>query len=366
VTLAPTPPAERDAAIDVLRGVALFGVLLENLQHFASPSYAALVASGAATAADRLGLGALRLLCDNKVYLLFAFLFGYGIALQMLRSAHEGAGFAAVHLWRMACLFLIGVANLLVWTGDILSTYAVLGCALLPLRARSDAALARLAACLLAAPTLLVAAIGAAAGALPDARVDAEAWVGAFLYPARQACFAFAMFALGLAAGRRALLSDAAALRRAWGALPLALGTGLAGNLAFAALEAAGPPPLSWGALALEATLAVAAPALAFAYVVLVLRWARAPRWTPRLAPLAAVGRATLSNYLLQSALGTGVVARLGPIHPPAGLLLTLVVFGAQVWASARWLARFRFGPVEWLWRSVAYRRLEPLRAALP
>jgi uncharacterized protein len=366
VAIGPTPPAQRDAAIDGLRGVALFGVLLENLQHFASPTYAELVASGAAGAADRLGLGAIRLFCDNKVYLLFAFLFGYGIALQMLRDAREGPSFVAVHLWRMACLFLIGVANSLVWSGDILTTYAVLGCALLPLRRSPEAALVRLAGALLATPTLALAAIAAGAGTLPWPGADLEAAVAGHVYPARQGCFSFAMFALGLAAGRRRLLSDASWLARAGRALPLALATGLTGNFAFAAVEAASPPPLSAAAVAREATLAVAAPALAFAYAVAVLRWARRQRRPAALGPLAAVGRTTLTNYLVQSALGTGVVARLGPIHPPAGLLLTIGVFGAQVAASALWLARYRFGPVEWLWRSLAYGRREPLREALP
>jgi uncharacterized protein len=365
VTLAPTPPAQRDAAIDVLRGVALFGVLLENLQHFAKPSYAELAASGAAMALDRLGLGAIRMLCDNKVYLLFAFLFGYGIALQMLRDARDESAFVGLHLWRMACLFVIGLANLLMWTGDILTAYAVLGCLLLPLRHRSDAALVRIAGCLLVAPAVAIALAGPSA-LLPWGRPEVEAAVAGLLYPVRQSCFAFAMFALGLAAGRRRLLSDAGWTLRAGAALPLALGVGLTGNLAFAIVEAHAPPPLSWAAVAREATLAVAAPALAFAMLLLVLRWARARAGRGLRRPLAAVGRTTLSNYLLQSAIGTGIVARLGPIHPPAGLLLTLVVFAAQLWASTRWLARYRFGPVEWLWRSLAYGRREPLREALP
>ena len=365
MTLAPTPPAERDAAIDVLRGAALFGVLLENLQHFTHPTYVELIASGAATSLDRLGLGAIRMFCDNKVYLLFAFLFGYGIALQMLRDSRNGASFVALQLWRMACLLLIGLANVLMWTGDILTTYAVLGCLLLPLRHRSDAALVRTAACLLVAPGLAVAGVAAAAHALPWSRPDVGAVVAGLVYPIRQSCFAFATFALGLAAGRRRLLSSEASCERAARALPLAVGVGLAGNLAFAVIEADAPPPLSWEAVAREATLAVAAPALAFAIALYVLHWARARAGAGLRGPLAAVGRTTLSNYLLQSAIGTGIVARLGPVHPPGGLLLTLVVFGAQLAASALWLARFRFGPVEWLWRSVAYGRREPLREAL-
>jgi uncharacterized protein len=365
VTLAPTPPAERDASIDVLRGAALFGVLLENLQHFASPTYLELVASGSASGLDRISLGALRLFCDNKVYLLFAFLFGYGIALQMQRSSQKGASFVALHLWRMGCLFLIGLANALIWSGDILTSYAVLGCLLLALRYRSDAALLRLSGILLLAPGLAVAGVAAGARALPWIQPDAEAVVAGLVYPVRQGCFSFAAFALGLAVGRRRLLSSEASCERAARALPLALGVGLAGNLAFAMSEARAPAPLAWEAVAREATLAVAAPALAFAIALLVLRWARASAGAGLRGPLAAVGRTTLSNYLLQSALGVGIVARLGPVHPPAGFVLTLVLFGLQLAASALWLARFRFGPVEWLWRSLAYGRREPMREAL-
>jgi uncharacterized protein len=358
VSLGPTPPAQRDAAIDALRGAALLGVLVENLQHFASPTYAELVAGASATAWDRLGLAAIRLLCDNKVYLLFAFLFGYGIALQMLRDARAGAGFVALHLWRMALLLLIGVGNLLLWSGDILSTYAVLGALLLPLRRRSDAALLRTAGACLLLPGLALSGAAAAAALHPEARAALGAAAAEAIYPGRQTCFAFARFALGLSAGRRRLLSDPGFLERAARALPWALGVGLSGNLAFAAIEATAPAPLGAAALAREATLAVAAPALAFAYAVAFLRWARRTR---RGAALAAVGRTTLSNYLLQSALGTGLVARLGPIHPPAGLLLALAIFALQALASALWLARFRFGPLEWLWRSLAYGRREPL-----
>ncbi len=368
MTLAPTPPAERDASIDVLRGAALFGVLLENLQHFTSPTYVELVSSGAATPLDRIGLAALRLFCDNKVYLLFAFLFGYGIALQMLRASREGGAFVAVHLWRMATLFLIGLANVLMWTGDILTTYAVLGCVLLALRRRSDAALLRIAAGLFLAPGLAVACIAAASHAHPGIRPGAEALVAGLVYPVRQGCFSFAAFAIGLAAGRRRLLSNEAFTQRAARGLLPALGVGLTGNLAFAAIEAHAPSALSWEALTREATLAVAAPALAFAYALIALRWARSHAGAGLRRPLAAVGRTTLSNYLLQSAIGRGIIARLGPVgpvHPPGGFALTLLVFGLQLAASERWLARFRFGPVEWLWRSLAYGRMEPMREAL-
>lgn len=365
MTLAPTPAAERDAAIDALRGAALFGVLIENLQHFVDPHWAELVAGPAATTADSIGLGAIRVFFENKVYLLFAFLFGYGIALQMLRDAERASAFVALHLWRMAGLFWIGLAHLLIWTGDILTSYAVLGCLLLPLRRVSDAVLLRIAAGALLAPGLALAAISAGSVALGTDRSGLEVVVAGATYPVRQTCFSFAGLVLGLAAGRRRLLAGAPFGARAHRALPLALGVGLAGNLTFAALEARAPAPLAWGAIAREVTLAVAAPALTFVAAGWLLRWARRRPGAGLRPSLAAVGRTTLTNYLLQSAIGAGIVARLGPVHLPGGLLLALVVFAAQLAASTRWLARFRFGPVEWLWRSLAYGRLEPMHEAL-
>ena len=161
MTLAPAAPAERIESIDILRGLALFGVLLENMQHFVSPTYAAFVASPEADLLDRAGLWMIRFTCDNKVYLLFSFLFGYGIAMQFARAAATGARFIGIHLWRMAILLLIGLAHMLVWTGDILSTFAVLGALLLLLRPASDRVLGATCVGFLAAPSLALALLAA-------------------------------------------------------------------------------------------------------------------------------------------------------------------------------------------------------------
>lgn len=90
-------------------------------------------------------------------------------------------------------------------------------------------------------------------------------------------------------------------------------------------------------------------------------------RWRSRLTGLAAVGRMALTNYLLQTVVvttllynyGAGLYGRLGIV---SGLPLVALIFTGQVLLSRWWMVRFRFGPVEWLWRSVAYGRLQPLR----
>lgn len=374
MTLAPTAPGERLESVDVLRGLALFGVLIENLQHFIRPSDAELAAyAAAASQLDRGGLWLIQFFCDNKVYLLFSFLFGYGVALQMLRSQATRARFVPLHLWRMGTLFLIGVAHAMVWSGDILSTYAVLGVLLLPLRQRSDRTLATVCALGLVAPTAALAALTVLGPAGSEARASLQASLAAQIYPWRQASFAFGMFALGLWAGRAGAFSDPTAFTmRARRHLAPALAIGGAANLASVILlERVGAGRLSAGGVLLEASVALGSPALAFCYVY-AASWALTrPRLRARLLPLAPVGRTTLSNYLLQSLVGMGILARTGlgpwgPVMPAAGIGLSCAIFAAQVAASRWWLARFRFGPVEWLWRSVSYGTLQPLRAETP
>jgi uncharacterized protein len=367
VPLAPTAPGERLVQLDVLRGLALFGVLLENLQHFVVPSYAAFAAGPDATWLDQTALGAVRLLCDNKVYAIFAFLFGYGIALQMRRTE---SGFVGIHLWRMAILFLIGVAHSMLWDGDILATYALLGILLLPLRNRRDSVLRSVTVGGLVAPSLVFLSLVAWAGTLDLTARDALAEsVAAHTYPLRQSSFAFAAFTLGLASGRRGALADAARFvaRTRSALVPALVVGGLCNIAALPLLDSPGQGSLSKSGIAIEVLLAIATPTLAFVYVHLALHLFTRPDWSARLRPIADVGRTTLTNYLLQSAVGVAVLARtglgpLGPITPPVGIVLAVALFAAQVAASRWWLARFRFGPVEWLWRAATYGTLPPLR----
>jgi uncharacterized protein len=115
--------------------------------------------------------------------------------------------------------------------------------------------------------------------------------------------------------------------------------------------------------------LVVAAPALALFYASTILLLTQREAWRRRLAPLAAVGRMALSNYLLQSLVCTTIfysygLALFDKVGPALGLLLTVAIFLVQVPLSVWWLRRFQFGPVEWLWRSLTYWRVQPLRVS--
>jgi uncharacterized protein len=124
-------------------------------------------------------------------------------------------------------------------------------------------------------------------------------------------------------------------------------------------------PASFWGGLVLRLLWSVHAWGLAAFYASsLLLLWQR-QKWQRWLAPLAAVGRMALTNYLLQSILIIPVCVALelfDKVTPRVGLLLALSVWVIQVPLSIWWLKRFRFGPAEWVWRSLTYGSLQPMR----
>jgi uncharacterized protein len=112
--------------------------------------------------------------------------------------------------------------------------------------------------------------------------------------------------------------------------------------------------------------------ALAFAYLtVLVLLFHRSATWRRRLGYLAPVGRMALTNYLTHSVfyfvLFTGVGFGLyGEVGPAVCVGLALIIFAAQMAFSRWWLGRYRFGPAEWVWRTLTYGQIQPMRAPEP
>ena len=102
-------------------------------------------------------------------------------------------------------------------------------------------------------------------------------------------------------------------------------------------------------------------------YVGLIARWCLSERWTGLRARLAAVGRMALTSYLSHSLITAIVFQYCGQFdrwRRPALLALVFAIFAFQLWISPIWLARFRYGPAEWLWRSLTYGRRMPFRAA--
>jgi uncharacterized protein len=175
-----------------------------------------------------------------------------------------------------------------------------------------------------------------------------------------------ALFLLGLYAGKRGILHDPAAhttlLRRVrfWG-----LSLGLLLSLLVVLVET--QLSILSAALAPLLNLSLAGPILSMGYAATIMLLAQHERWRARLAPLGAAGRMALTNYLLQSLICTTIfygygLGLFGRIGAAAGIGLTLMIYALQIPFSVWWLRRFRFGPMEWLWRSLTYGQVQPLR----
>jgi uncharacterized protein len=111
----------------------------------------------------------------------------------------------------------------------------------------------------------------------------------------------------------------------------------------------------------------VAALLLSFGYLAGIVLLVQRPAWRGRLAPLAAAGRMALTNYVLQSVVMTAIsyswgLGLFGRVSRAWQIPLAIAVWGINLAFSVWWLGRFRFGPLEWLWRSVTYLAPQPMR----
>ncbi|MGW2625931.1 DUF418 domain-containing protein [Micromonospora taraxaci] len=378
----------RIADVDALRAVALLLILIVNIAFFSSGYSFHLVPD---PAYDSWGDQAVRwlveLLFAMKAYLLFSFLFGYSFTLQLDSAARRGVDFAPRFRRRLAGLFVLGILHaVLLFQGDILATYALLGLVLLGMR-RVTVGTAVRAAVLLTGGIGFVVALAAVGGAQlvtdPAAALAAgqqstealqggigsviaehvrqlPAMVGTLLV---QGPLAFSAFLFGYAAGRRGLLTDVAGNRQLLRRVQqLGYPIGLAGAVIFAA--GGGTANLTGLAAGV-----LTAPLLAAAYAATLLQFFQTTRGRRVVAVVAPAGRMSLSNYLGQSLLCvlvfTGVGLGLaGTAAPAVVLLIAVAIYGAQLAASAVWMARFRYGPMEWLLRAWTEQRWPRIRAA--
>ncbi len=407
----PTQPEDRLHHLDVLRGFALLGVLLSNIQYwFRAPrGHQNLSVPSWPGPADQVATWLLRALVETKFIFLFSLLFGVGLA--MLAERAPGRAGRRVAVRRLMALMGIGALHvLLLWNGEILLPYGALGLLALPFVRCSHRTLWRWVSglWLLLLVLMLLEPLRRALGPAPAPPVPAAlrasdegeaafiawlarhyldpSWVevtrfrlqdyGRVLRGSAPGFLAiFTNLLTGLALWRGGLLREPGvhrpALRRfvRWG---LPLGLLLHAAYASKAPLAAWARSLPWSsgrlvAPLVELSMLGGALLLSLAFGAAVLLLAATPRWRALLAPLAGLGRTALSAYLLQSlgmtavfyGWGLGQYNRMGPLH---GALLGLAFFGAQLLAAGWWLRRFRFGPVEWAWRWVTYGTAPPLR----
>ncbi|MCS3745167.1 uncharacterized protein FHY18_000697 [Xanthomonas arboricola] len=401
--LLPIAATERIVVLDVLRGFALLGILLMNIEAFVGPLDLAL--SGVEPhwhGADRVADALVYIFVQGKFYPLFSMLFGMGFAVMAQRAERAGRGFFGMYLRRTAGLLVIGLAHaVLLWSGDVLVTYALLAVLLLGARNAPTVTLPWLAALVYLCAPALVLLYGVAGAMMQAAPASAVDWKSAMADVAQQAVAnvqaqraalghgtylqataqrwhdlreamsglsingpaMLGMFLLGSWFVRSGAIAAPERFPRLfrvlrYGALPLGLGVML---LSYAVEPWMDPARLSMRLSGAFALALVAGPLMSLGYAAWVVRFASHLAW------LAPAGRMALSNYLLQSLLcswifygyGLGYFEQLPRLWQ---LPFAVGLFALQVVASQAWLHWFRFGPVEWVWRSATYLRVPPMR----
>jgi uncharacterized protein len=388
----PVSLSERILFVDVLRGMALFGILAANMRAFFAPLDAYdHIGVLFHSRADVLAQAFIDAFIQGKFITIFSFLFGMGFAIQMSRAEARGVRFMGFYPRRLLALALFGLIHgILIWAGDVLLTYAVSGAILLLFRKRQQKTLLWWAGGLFALPIVVSSVfLGLYFSRFRRPWMDPKPPDMAKLYSiiniyahgtVRQilaqnwvewkqelpftlfAIYASGLFLLGMWVWRAGIVQRLEEYRPvlkrvcSW-----CLVIGLMVNIYVATVKAVIPPAtVSLWAWSAGVLFLPAAHLLSAGYMSGLALLFLHKDWRRVLLPFAAVGRMALTDYLMQSVVctlffyhyTTGLYGRIGPA---LGLVPTVVLYGAQVLFSNWWLQRYRFGPMEWLWRGMTY-----------
>lgn len=395
----------RIEVIDVLRGFTLIGIAII---HFAEQFYAGAHPQSHSNfnikfLGDEIVMGFIGILISGKFFLIFSFLFGLSFSIQLNKSKGN-LPFVLRFLWRLIILLLIGLIHHLHYRGDILTIYAMLGVGLLLCFRLPDKVLIILALTLtLNLPSVVVR--GWQATQQPATSVEAM-FTGAdeqnenyyntvksgeyknvlianfhelnykyqFQVDSGRIYITMGLFLLGLYAGRKQFFENLEQnlpyvkkilLKRSlWIILALILTAVIIFGGA-QLLKLPLPEIIQWtiGGLLFD-TFNLA---LASIYVATVILLFQKEKWHTQLMKLYAPGRMGLTTYLVQGLAGTLLFfgfgfGLLGEIGALASVGIGLLLFILQSYFSSWWLARFKYGPAEWAWRSLTYLKFQPLR----
>ena len=399
----PTQGSQRITSLDLLRGFAILGILVLNIQSFAMPGAAYLnpMAYGDMNGINKWVWMLSHIFGDQKFMTIFSILFGAGIVLITQKAEAKTGRSMALHFRRTFWLLIIGLIHAhLIWSGDILVPYALCALIVYFFRNLAPRTLIVIGILIISIHTFIYVGIGSS---IPqwtpenklevlatwqplaaDIQEEIEAYTGSigqqfekrsesalmmetsifmmiFLWRAGGLMLVgMGLFKLGILSAHK----SNSYYRRSW-LISWSLGLPLVIWGVYKNFEAEwlfeysmflGSQWNYWGSLLVS-----------YGFISLIMLWAKSSRFQTLKERLSAVGQMALTNYLLQSIICTflfygfglglfGTVDRWGQI---------LIVFGVwivQILWSKPWLNTFFFGPFEWIWRSLSYRKLQPFR----
>lgn len=403
-TLQPTQGRERIEFLDVLRGFAILGILVVNFEGYGfSGLYGTQVSDRWPSLAQRLAESLITWFGTGKFNIIFTFLFGLGFALQLQRAEDRGQPISARYSRRLIGLLLIGVAHkFFVWAGDILVTYALMGFVLLLFRGIRGKPLLACALLLYVAALLpwemhelqrvqeeTAHSIGQlhtdpsatehpispreagvaqtyARGTFRDimALRFSEAMLG-FRRGYNSFAHVLGLFLLGLYAGKKRIFQRLGDYKREFQSLLVWGGMiGISGAALLHYSYWKGLP--GWSGLLRPPLFGASTLALSGAYAAGLQVLSGFSKTRAVFNGLARVGQMALTNYVLQSLICTWIfysygLGMYGQIGPLLGLGLTGIIYLSQVALSVWWLRHARYGPLEWVLRSITYNQLQPI-----
>jgi uncharacterized protein len=404
----PTRPTQRILALDALRGFAILGILIMNIQSFSMPeaAYFNPTAYGDLTGLNKWVWILSHMLADQKFMTIFSMLFGAGIILFTTRAEAKGRSALKLHYRRTFWLLVIGLMHAyLLWSGDILVPYALCALVVVLFRKWSPTVLAIVGLVVIAISSLIYLFFHISIPFMPPEGYDSmlQSWqpspeminhevtalqgswleqmsvrVPATLMMQLFVFFIFffwragglmlvgmALFKWDVLTGERSKKFYAGLTVLGLGLGWLLVGYGVAQNFAAnwlmeAARFGGGYQFNYWGSLLVSS-----------GYIGLIMLLCKSTVFTPVTNVLGAVGRMALTNYLLQTLICTTIFyghgfGLFGQVERTQQVFVVVGVWALQLIISPLWLRYFRFGPAEWVWRSLTYWKLQPMKKMQP
>ncbi len=405
----PTQKNERETFMDALRGFAILGIFIANLAHLSFYNEGAKIVSPYIVEGWDHSVRFLHyLFIEGKFYSIFSLLFGWGIALQLKRGAAKGIDSLSIVKRRLLFMLLLGALHLLIWTGDIVFFYALLGFIVLPLRKFSNKTLLITGVLLILSPILLYGLkmtfpilnypaeklyeIGDRITTFFFGEMTREKYMNlmhegswydqlkvnlaeffyryGYLFYVSRISKVVGMFLVGFVIGRSDFYKN---LQQHKKTVYTIIGVGLVVGLVFNYFLASYmSSPISGEYYNLKESgwyltifYALGVVPMALTYVGLMMLGFQTRLGNRLLQVVAPVGKMAFTNYLMHSLIGNFVflgagLDMMGQVGPVFFTLFGITVFVFQIIFSTLWLNHFQYGPAEWVWRSLTYKKRQP------
>jgi len=395
-TFSPVPQKDRIVSIDLLRGVAVLGILIMNIQHFSMPAAAYInpTAYGDLAGLNKWVWIISHMLASGKFMGIFSILFGAGILLFTQRAELKGLNSAALHYRRMGWLLLFGLMHAyLLWTGDILVSYSLCGMLVFLFRNKRATSLIRIAFAFFLAPIIIDLFFVWSIPYWPDETLQftLESWApgaeklqhhldvyrsgwmeqmelrvpGAIFmqtsyFMMRPFWRVIALMLLGMALFKREVLSCGRSSRFYLRMALIGLVTGYLLSGLGVYLNFKNQWTMEFSMFLGAQFNYVGSVGVALAYTALVMLFSKSTGYAGLKSMFSAVGRMAFTNYILMTLLCTLLFyghgfGLYGSVERKLQVIIVLAIWILITIFSSLWLRRFRFGPLERIWRRLSY-----------